>query len=246
MDNIDLDNSALNSFALNGKASITKITIGQENTPLLIIDNFVQNPDDLIIDAGDGSLFVADEKNYYPGKRKLTKASYAEHICSQYLPLLKSYFGFENARHAKAVISAFAISDKALEQLRPMQMLPHFDTTLSNQFAIVHYLCEPEHGGTSFYRHRASSFERITAERLIGYGTQLKKEAMANQLHLNPCYMAGSNNMFEQIYSVDACMNRAVIYPSNVLHSGNINPLLGLSSDPKKGRLTIGSLILVE
>lgn len=246
MDNIDLDSPALNSFVLNDNAGITKLTIGQENTPLLIIDNFVQNPDDLIIDAGDGSLFAADAKNYYPGKRKLTKASYAEQICSQYLPLFKSFFGFENAHHAKTVISAFAISDQAPEQLRPMQMLPHFDTTLSNQFAIVHYLCEPEHGGTSFYRHRASAFETITAERLIGYGSQLKKEAMANQLHVNPCYMTGSNNMFKQIYSVDARMNRAVIYPSNILHSGNINPSLGLSSDPKKGRLTIGSFIQVE
>lgn len=246
MDNIDSGNSVCNRVILNDKASITKITIGQENSPLLIIDDFVKNPDDLIIDAGDGSLFVADTKNYYPGKRKLTKANYAEQICSQYLPLFKSYFGLENACYAKALISAFAISDQAPEQLRPMQMLPHFDTTISNQFAVVHYLCEPEHGGTSFYRHRASGFETITTERLIGYGTQLKKEAMANQLHLNPCYMTGSNNMFEQIYSVDACMNRAVIYPSNILHSGNINPSLGLSSDPKKGRLTIGSFIVVK
>jgi len=241
-----MDKIILDSFALNNKASITKITIGQENTPLLIIDNFAQNHHDLILDAGDGSLFVADAKNFYPGKRKSTKASYAEQICSQYLPLFRSYFGFENSHGAKPVISAFAISDQAPERLRPMQMLPHFDTTHSNQLAIVHYLCEPEHGGTAFYRHNASGFETITTERLIGYGTQLKKESMANQLHLNPCYMAGSNNMFEQTYSVDACMNRAVIYPSNILHSGNINPTLGLSSDPKKGRLTIGSFILVE
>jgi len=241
-----MNNFVLNGSVLNDKASITKLTIGRENTPLLIIDDFALNHHELINEAGDGSLFIADAKNFYPGKRKLTPSSYAEQICSKYLPLLKSYFGFENAHSAKAVISAFAISDTAPEQLRPMQMLPHFDITHSNQFAVVHYLCEPEHGGTSFYRHRASSFEVITAARLVDYGTQLKKEAIANQLHKNPCYMNGSNNMFEQFHSVDACMNRAVIYPSNILHSGNINPTLGLSSAPKKGRLTIGSFILVE
>jgi hypothetical protein len=58
--------------------------------------------------------------------------------------------------------------------------------------------------------------------------------------------MRGSNALFEQLHSVDACMNRAVIYPSRILHSGDVNPLLGLSSDPKVGRLTIGSVILVE
>ena len=241
-----MDNSVLNDFALNEHASITKHSFGRENTPLLIIDDFAKNHHELIAEAGDGSLFVADAKNFYPGKRKLTKASYAKQICSNYLPLFASTFGFEQAQSANSVISAFAISDQEPQKLRPMQMLPHFDTTQSNQLAVVHYLCGAEHGGTSFYRHRASNFEVITAERLVDYGRQLKKEAIANQLHLNPRYMNGSNNMFEQIYSVEAKMNRAIIYPSNALHSGNINPAMGLSLEPQKGRLTIGSFILVE
>ncbi len=233
-------------FTLNDNPSFTKLTIGRENTPLLIIDDFANQPDDLITFAGDGSSFKADRQNFYPGKRTLTPRVYSEQICSKYLPQFKSCFGFENAHSAKTVISAFAISDTPPEQLKPMQMLPHFDTTHSNQFAVVHYLCGAEHGGTSFYRHNKSTFEVITAKRLISYGTQLKKEAIANQLHKNPCYMSGSNSMYEQLHSVDACMNRAVIYPSNILHSGNINPVLGLSSEPKKGRLTIGSFICVQ
>ena len=241
-----MDDFVFNSVVLNDKASITKLSIGIENTPLLVIDDFAKNYHELIGDAGDGSLFVADRKNYYPGKRKLTKTSYAEEICSCYLSLLSSYFSHGQAKSAKTIISAFAISDQAPQQLRPMQMLPHFDTTNVNQLAIVHYLCDAQHGGTSFYRHRSSLFETITSERLVGYGRQLKKEAMANQIHLNPSYMQGSNNMFEQVYSVEAKMNRAIIYPSNTLHSGNINPELGLSPEPRKGRLTIGSFILVE
>ena len=69
---------------------------------------------------------------------------------------------------------------------------------------------------------------------------------MANQIHKTPRYMSASTNMFEQLYSVEALMNRAIIYPSNLLHSGNVNAALGLSSVPKKGRLTIGSFILLE
>ena len=233
-------------FTLNNNPILTKLTIGEENSPLLIIDGFAHKPDDLISHVGDGSFFKADEQNFYPGKRSPAPQIYCEEICNKYLPLFKAYFGFDKAQSAKILMSAFAISDRAPEHLKPIQMLPHFDTTKMNQLAVVHYLCMPEHGGTSFYRHRASSFETITQDRLAGYGHQLKKEAIAHQLHKNPSYIRRGHTLFEQFYSVDACMNRAIIYPSRMLHSGDINPLLGLSSDPKVGRLTIGSFILVE
>ncbi len=233
-------------FTLNNNPILTKLTLGEENSPLLIIDSFAHKSDDLISYVGDGASFKADGQNFYPGKRYPAPKIYSEEICKKYLPLFKSYFGFDQAHSAKTLMSAFAISDRRPEHLKPIQMLPHFDTTNMNQLAVVHYLCMSEHGGTSFYRHRASTFETMTDDRLAGYANQLKKEAIAHQLHKNPSYIRRSNSLFEQIHSVDACMNRAIIYPSRVLHSGDINPLLGLSSDPQVGRLTIGSSILVE
>ena len=234
------------NFSLNDQPEITKITIGAEKTPLLIIDDFANSVTDLIGFAGEGASFQADNKNFYPGKRKLMPKEYGEKICSQYLPLFQSYFGFPLVSSAKTVMSALALADTPAEQLRPMQMLPHIDNPQSNQLAIVHYLCDKKHGGTAFYLHKKSGFEAITQARLYPYASQVKKEAIANQIHKNPHYMSGSDNMFEQLYSVEACVNRAIIYPSNLLHSGNINTALGLSSTPKKGRLTIGSFILLE
>lgn len=236
----------MENIVLNTNAKVTKHSFGREQIPLLIIDDFFENYRALIEQAGDGSQFIADQKNFYPGKRKAIQAKYAEQICEHYLPLLNRHFGFEQARSARSIASAFAISDQPPQQLRPMQMLPHFDTTDTHQLAVVHYLCDVEHGGTAFYRHRTTSFEAITAERLVGYAKQLKKEAIANQLHLRPCYMQGSNSMFEQIMTVKAKMNRAIIYPSNALHSGNVDPAMGLSSLPSKGRLTIGSFIQIK
>ena len=182
----------------------------------------------------------------YPGKRKLVPAQYGDQICHNYLALFKSFFGVENATQAKTVTSALAIADTPVQKLRPMQMVPHLDTPHNNQFAVVHYLCSAEHGGTSFYRHRKTSYEVITQARLFNYGTQLKKEAIASKLHESPRYMNGSDHMFEQIHLVEAKFNRAIIYPSNLLHSGNINLDMGLPGDPKVGRLTVGSFILVE
>lgn len=232
-------------FSLNETPIITKHVIGEEENPLLIIDNFANNPEDIIEFSGDGSTFKIDSQNFYPGKRKLMPSQYSEQVCQQYLTLFQTFFGFEQAKVARPVSAALAIADTPIEKLRPIQMIPHIDTPQSNQLAVVHYLCSQEHGGTAFYRHQQTGYEAITQERLYKFGSQVKKEAIANQLHKTPGYMHGSNSMFEQLYSVKASMNRAIIYPSNLLHSGNINPLL-LSSSPQQGRLTIGSFILIE
>ena len=233
-------------FSLNSQATLTKHFIGNEKVPLLIIDNFANSATDSIEFAGDGSSFQADGKNFYPGKRKLMPKEYGEQICRQYLSYFHSFFGCSATSSAKTVISALAVADTPVQQLRPMQMLPHIDTPQSNQFAVVHYLCSKGHGGTSFYQHKETGYQTITQDRLFHYANQVKKEAMANQIHKTPRYMNGSDKLFEQLYSVEARMNRAIIYPSNMLHSGNVNATLGLSSVPKKGRLTIGSFILLE
>ena len=232
-------------FALNKNPVITRLALGNEQTPLLIIDNFALSPESLVTFAKDGASFLPDRDNFYPGKRKAAPDEYREHLGSLFLSYVKKAFALE-AKIVETVVSALAISDLPPEQLRPIQMLPHFDSCASNQFAVVHYLCEREHGGTCFYRHRKTGFERISRSRLARYGAELKQEAIANRLHLNPAYMQGSNNMFEQIHLVEACMNRAIIYPSNLLHSGNINPAAGLSSAPEKGRLTLGSFIQIR
>lgn len=233
-------------LSFNHQPILTKLNIGNEKVPLLIIDNFASSVTDLINFAGDASSFQADANNFYPGKRKLMPNEYGEQLCRQYLPRFQSFFGHRKITNATTIMSALAVADTPLAQLRPMQMLPHIDTPQNNQLAVVHYLCSKEYGGTAFYQHKATGYEVVTQDRLYSYASQVKKEAIANQIHKNPSYMKGSNNMFEQIYSVEADMNRAIIYPSNLLHSGNINAALGLSSEPKKGRLTIGSFILLE
>jgi Family of unknown function (DUF6445) len=56
-------------------------------------------------------------------------------------------------------------------------------------------------------------------------------------------YMHGANQYFDQIANIGAVFNRLIIYPSNILHSGNINPDCILDADPRKGRLTLNTFI---
>ncbi len=177
-----------------------------------------------------------------------------------YLFVKVSYWCFDNTRFAKmnskfalrkgndvnVLLSAFSIATLPTEKLRPIQMLPHFDCPADNQFAMVHYLCDAKHGGTSIYRHNLTGYERINESRQSEYRQLLKQQAIAEKLHLNSRYIDGDTQLFTRVHALEAKINRAVIYPSNVLHSGNIHPEHGLSASPATGRLTISSFIVVN
>jgi hypothetical protein len=222
---------------------IRQLRIGDEATPLLIIDDLVTDPEWLIATAEQGCAFQADPANFYPGIRKPAPQLYQQALKTALLPLLQNVFQQPQAATLQLMLSAYSLSTTPPAQLRPIQMLPHIDATSTQQLAMVHYLCGPEHGGTAFYRHRQTGFERITAARLAGYSTLLKAEAQAAQLHQHPGYIHGDTELFSQIFAIEAKPNRAIIYPGNLLHSGEIRPENGLSAEPRQGRLTISSFL---
>lgn len=237
------------------------VFVGNEKIPVLIIDDFVENPEKLIdyasLNDENGDRFQCQKSDYYPGVRKSSAQNYQALIGRSLFSLLKSSLFLSNMEADKATLdheasylnvlmSAFSIATTKPEDLRPIQMLPHFDTPANNQLAMVHYLCNENHGGTSIYRHKKTGFERITEQRHDRYRQLLKNQAIAEKLHLNPTYIEGDTSLFKQIYSIEAKMNRAVLYPSNVLHSGNIRPSTGLCSVPESGRLTISSFLSLK
>jgi len=228
---------------LNSDTAVKIINIGNENYPLLLIDNFANKAQDLITLAGNGEHFNRQAEDFYPGIRQDMPASYGAQICALHGQLIKSYLGLEQTAKADTVLSAFSITTTPPEQLKPIQMVPHFDSTSNQQFAVIHYLCDESHGGTSFYRHKQTGLERITEQKLAQYSQLLKQQAMAEKIHLNSEYITDETSLFEQIYTVKAKMNRAIIYPSNALHSGDIQRATTLSANPKQGRLTISSFV---
>jgi hypothetical protein len=123
------------------------------------------------------------------------------------------------------------------------QRLPHIDTTQPSQLAILHYLCGPEHGGTAFYRHRATGFEAIDPNRGPAYFTALRGEIAGED---GPDgYIVGSGDLFEQTAAVTPVFNRVIVYASNLLHAG-VLPARPLSLDPRLGRLTANTFFRFE
>lgn len=223
-------------------SSLITHTIGTEFRPVAVIEDFAADPEALLAYAESGEPFRAAPRDLYPGIRKPAPPNYAEDFCRKYGDALREAFGLRNSSVPRVIFCALSITTTEPQLLRPVQRVPHFDTSAANQLAIVHYLCGPEHGGTSFYRHRSTGFETISHERLHRYAATIKREVMTESAPREK-YMNGDDALFERIANFDARYNRALIYPSNVLHSGDIRRVSLPEAPPRSVRLTVNSFV---
>jgi hypothetical protein len=224
---------------LHPELSYKFYTVGREQTPLLVIDNFIQDAH-LLVDFCEANTNFSKVDNFYPGLRMAAPNMYI-HAINRYLAeLLGNIFGLTQDKIAggKALYSMVVTPP---DQLEINQCLPHIDSYVSGDLACVHYLCDKQKGGTSLYRHRKTGYEKITSETVDHYKQSVVDEG-ALRLE-KKSYMNGSNNYFEQIAAIDAMFNRMIIYPSNILHSGNIASDFNFDPNPASGRLTLNSFI---
>jgi len=227
-------------FSINPNFQTEVSYIGHTQEPVLVVDNLVNKPEDLVSYAQTGPEFQHRKQDFYPGLRQPGPNTYSDQLCQNMVDLIHRVFGCEEGlKPASCVLS---LATTAPEKLRPIQSVPHFDSCDATTLAVVHYLCPREHGGTSFYRHRQTGYESMTLPRLQGYAATLKQQMMAAPSMMHQ-YINGDTALFEQVACFEARFNRALFYRCNILHSGNIQPQLGLSSDPSRGRLTINTLI---
>ena len=225
--------------ALHPKFCYNVHHVGNESFPVLVVDNFLDQPEFLIYLAEKYSSFKRSRK-FYPGVESLAPDFYSKAIYFYLGDLICSTFGFSRERISQCK-STFAIITTPPEQLLDCQARPHIDSPSSLQVAAVHYLCSSSHGGTSLYRHRATGFESLTENRLAEVSACFPQEVNDNSWM--GCYINGSNDYYEQIASFDAAFNRIVMYPSNCLHSGNIGTDFKFDPNPRTGRLTLTTFV---
>lgn len=224
-------------FEISDAFSLKKIQIGEEAHPILILDDLLKSPEALIAHASRATRFkpVAVDENYYPGLRAPAPKEYSINLVDTLRPLVAEHFGISTQKLA-AARCAYSIATMSPHDLSLAQRIPHFDTVEERQIAAIHYLCDPEHGGTAFFRHRSTGYESITRERSKPYFTTLKADL--NKFGEPDGYASDANAIFDRIADIDARRNRAIVYASNLLHSGMVNAAAGLSSEPEQGRLT--------
>jgi hypothetical protein len=212
--------------------------VGNEQTPVLIIDDFLVEVDSLIKLAQSKNFNNSD--TFYPGLRASAPELYLEVMDFYLHDLVADIFGLRGDK-ITGVKADFSIVTTPPDQLKVFQTIPHFDSTNRSELAAVHYLSPGSKAGTSIYRHRATGFESVDAARMTSYKKILEEEIQT--VHGKKKYINGSNDFFEQIASYEGISNRLIMYPCTSLHSGNIPSDFVFDSNPLSGRLTLNTFI---
>ena len=242
------------ALQLHPALQLSALRFGVERTPVLIADQFVADPQQLV-DAACRAEFVANSP-YYPGVRAEAPAAYRQLLLGALQQTLIDFFQLPTSTLSLSVCH-FSLITTPPSQLKLLQRIPHFDTTTPHALAAVHYLFDQPQSqlqssgaqqksasGTAFYRHRKTGFECITPERELAYYRALESENDGPNLpKADAGYIQGSTALFEQIGAAHGVFNRIIFYPRHLLHTGIITADTPLSADPRQGRLTISSFI---
>jgi len=222
--------------------------VGFRQHKILILDDFLDNPEEVIAAACDLSPFEkAPQSTYYPGIRRYITSNmlgarpYVDTMREALLPIMAHFYG---AKSIEVDEPSFSMVTNAPNELSQIQTVPHFDDLDENFFAILHYLSPSHKSGTSLYRHNETGIEKVTLLNRDTYINSLSKQL--SQKPREQKYMLGSDELFTEIYNIEGVFNRVAIYQGAILHSGNITPDENLSHDPKKGRLTANIFVRIS
>ncbi|HEX8239930.1 MAG TPA: DUF6445 family protein [Allosphingosinicella sp.] len=227
-------------FSLRPDPPFSLERIGLEREPVLLVDGAMIHAGALVDYAASEVWFepVWGPSGGYPGIRAPAPLNYVEALVRALDPNIRSAFGLDRVKLARAECS-FSLVTLPPDRLAPLQRIPHVDTTDPLQFALLHYLCDGRHGGTAFYRHRATGFETLTPDRQLAYETVRSRE-----LGQAPsAYIDGDSPHYERTAAFDAEFDRVLVYRSRAFHSGRIAAGQDLSDDPRRGRLTANIFI---
>lgn len=230
----------MNKFEVNAEKVLVE-QLGNERTKVIHIADFFNDPDEVVRAATRQTLERINP--HYPGVRASVESGILECLVSTVSELLPMLPSGQNTKWIGA--AWYSIVTCPPEQLTPIQRLPHFDGFDEKQVAVMIYLNHTEHGGTAFFRHRSTGFERVTEARYPEYKEKLERDV--SETGLPPArYITDGSPHFEKIGESDATYNSLIIYPGTLLHSGVIRNDEPLLSDPANGRLTINGFFRPE
>jgi hypothetical protein len=221
---------------LHERFKIASLRIGSEGLPVLVIDNFLSNPELLVEYAASHGGFEGVSDALYPGSRAPIPPIYCFALRAFLGEAIGEAFDLVGSG-VTGELGHFSLVTTRPGDLSVPQRMPHFDNTNPKQLAVLHYLCGEEHGGTSFYRHRRTRFEFIDDARSPVYANAVREDLAA--LGSPPFrYICGDDAMFERIACFAAAFNRVLVYRSIDLHSADIRPGFHFDHNPRSGRLT--------
>jgi hypothetical protein len=229
-------------FLVSSTKTEKVIQIGNEKTPVIIIDDLLVSPDEVKKDAVHNHIFSDTNSGFYPGIRAALPRDYIIETLRATYKTIATVYAIPQPLQLKPLASYYSLISTPPHALATPQQIPHFDSTQPYHFAVLHYINEGPHGGTGFFRDNATQFERISSQRENTYlhsVAHLSKQIAGEP----PSYITSSTSHFTLYEQVEYRPNRLVIYPGNLLHSGLINPEKDISNTPHDGRLTANIFI---
>ena len=223
---------------LNPEATTTLFRHGNEQQPVLVIDDFLADPDAWRDEASRRHFRQIGP--HYPGVRAPVAEGKAAAMRDELAPLLAETF--ETDPVPPVFECYYSIVTTPPQALAPIQRLPHVDGLERDRIAILIFLSGTESGGTAFYRQRATGFETLDRERFPRFEAELRASVAQHGLP-EPAYISSDTALYEMIASYKARPNRALIYRSRSLHCAEIASDAVLPADPLLGRLTINSFL---
>jgi hypothetical protein len=209
----------------------------------VIVDDFLANPEALVDYAAAHPGEFSHPNVGYPGVQIRVNDDAMVEIFRFVRSSMSRLYSFMRGRIG--IRSLLSLVTLPPAELAFMQRMCHIDPNLDAgraKYAALLYLFHDERlGGTSFYRWRD--------EQLVWKGVSLLRsdpaagEAFMQQSFATfrepPRYMTESNDVAELLFTVPPRFNRFVFYSGDLPHTGAVAVPELLSSDPKKGRLTL-------
>lgn len=230
------------TIEINPRAQVDMRRIGRDGHPLLVIDDFLLDPEE-IVEFAAGAPFGPPRVPAYPGVNAEMPDGYLQAVFHALRPSFAR--GFSLSPETPVHVTGFlALATLPLEQLQPRQRIPHYDFVIPGNLAVLHYLGRAPGGGTGFFRHDTTGFELIDGERRDAYGDCVERELAEAGDRLNG-FTGPSTPNYTLLDQVEARFNRLIVYRSACLHCALFDGAQ-LSDDPRAGRLTANSFVLMK
>ncbi len=238
--------TAMKNLKINNELKIQTLSIPDTSLKVIVIDNFLLDIAPVKIFAHNIAYLnpMFSDNTLFPGMRDKMPMPYTrllkDFFETDIFPLISCDAQTQSTFHS----SLLSLVTCKPSELNTNQKMPHVDSCNDNDYAFVHYLSPKELGGTSFYKYKPLNISEFTAKQRHLLPEMSQEVAKYSGEHKS--YLTSTTSVFEQILTIEAKVNRLVIYPANILHSANLTSEQSYCGDLDKGRLSISSFASVN
>lgn len=221
------------------------ILIGQDNTPVIVIDDYAENFDQLVVQVATHGCFSPDNVTNYPGIRSSIPKTLVVDYLKPLMQVLYRIYKIPNSVTPAPKDNYFSLITKQGSQLSALQTWPHFDTTDPNLIAVIHYLDKGGHGGTGFFKHNKSGLERMDKNNK-NYFYQCADDYFQSINTNTYGYCNEHHSEFTCYKKIAYKPNRLIIFPGQLLHSTLVDIATDIDPNPASGRLTANLFVVFK